>query len=428
MEILALILGMAIGAAAGWLVASARGRVRAAGLEAELGQLRRVVEAREREAEELGARFQDAFKALAADALQSNSASFLDLARSALAEQQATARGELDTRRQAVEGLVAPLSKSLEKVDQRILELEKAREQAYGALREQVKQMETVQRQLRDETGNLVRALRAPAARGRWGEIQLRRVVEMAGMLDHVDFNEQESHTDDEGARRRPDMIVRLPGGKSVVVDAKTPLVSYIDAVEATDDDVRQAKLADHARLVHTHVTQLGAKSYWAQFDQTPEFVVMFLPGEDFFAAALRQDPGLIEEGVEQKVIIATPTTLIALLRAVAYGWQQEQVARSAREVSELGRDLYRRLRTLAGHLDGVGKGLDGAVARYNEAVGSLESRVLVAARRFSELGAGGGDELVAPRTVEKTTRVLQADGVGADAGRDDQDEADASV
>ena len=301
---------------------------------------------------------------------------------------------------------LAPVRESLEKVDHKIQELEKARVGAYATLSEQVRSLVETQSQLRTETGKLVTALRTPSARGRWGEIQLRKVVEMAGMLNYCDFTEQESVDTGEG-RLRPDLIVRLPGGKNVVVDAKTPLDAYLGALEAPDDAGRDALLKDHARRVREHMAELGRKGYWSQFDPAPEFVVMFLPGEMFFSAALQQDPGLIEHGVDEKVIPASPTTLIALLRSVAYGWQQETIAESAQQISALGRDLYERLATLAGHFDTLGKNLDSAVGSYNKAVGSMETRVLVAARKFEELGAAPSGGLPGPREVDQRSRVL---------------------
>ena len=348
----------------------------------------------------------NAFKAMASDALKSNNSSFLVIAEETLKRFQSQAKGDLEARQKAVADMVAPVRDSLNKVDAQIQQMEVARGDAYGELRSQVQSLITTQKELQSQTGNLVRALRTPNVRGRWGEIQLRRVVEIAGMLPYCDFAEQESVTTESG-RLRPDLVVKLPGGKHVVVDAKTPLQAFLDAFETTDEDARRACLANHARQVRDHMRTLSGKSYWEQFDATPEFVVMFLPGETFFSAALEQDPGLIEQGVLQRVIPASPTTLIALLKAVNYGWNQEKLARNAQQISALGKELHDRLRLLAGHITSVGTGLDRAVDSYNKAVGSLESRVLVSARKFAELGASVADDIPELAPIETTARAL---------------------
>jgi DNA recombination protein RmuC len=351
----------------------------------------------------------NAFKALASEALKSNNSSFLVIAQETLKRFQSEARGDLDNRQKAVADLVAPVRDSLNKVDAQLQQLEVERGKAYSALHTEVQSLITTQKELQSQTGNLVRALRTPNVRGRWGEIQLRRVVEIAGMLPYCDFAEQETVTSETG-RLRPDLVVKLPGGKRVVVDAKTPLQAFLEAFETTDEEARRACLANHARQVRDHMNTLSGKKYWEQFESTPEFVVMFLPGETFFSAALEQDSSLIEHGVLNRVIPASPTTLIALLKAVNYGWNQEKLARNAQQISELGKELHDRLRLLAAHIAQVGTGLDRAVESYNKAVGSMESRVLVSARKFAELGASVADDIPELAPIETTARALSFD------------------
>lgn len=351
----------------------------------------------------------EAFDSLSAKALSANNAQFLSLAKATLEKFQEGAQGDLKMRQQAIDQLVAPVRETLGKFDAKLGELEKARVGAYEALRTQVQGLAESQTALKTETGNLVKALRAPQVRGRWGEIQLRRVVELAGMLDHCDFVEQVSVANDEGRQQRPDVIIKLPGGKNIVVDAKAPLSAYLEALEATDETVRLQKLKAHAQQIRDHLRQLGQKRYWEQFQPAPEFVVLFLPGETFFSAALEQDPTLIEGGVAERVILATPTTLIALLKAVAYGWRQEALTINAAHISELGKELHERLGTMGGHFARLGERLDKAVESYNSAMSSLETRVLVTARKFTQLESGGTEEIPSAEPIEKQPRSLQA-------------------
>ena len=378
-------------------------------LKAQLEGERRASQERSDSFKQAAEELSEKFKALSRDALKDNNQSFLELARATLEKFQTSAKGDLELRQKAIDQMVKPLKESLEKVDGKIGEMEKARAGAYSELREQVRALATSQLHLQAETGNLVKALRTPHIRGRWGEIQLRRVVELAGMLQYCDFTEQETVASEDG-RLRPDVIVRLPGNRTIVVDAKVPFDAFYESISTTDDAVRLERLKDHARLVRAHIGALSKKSYWEAVQPTPEFVLLFLPGENFYSAALEQDPKLIEDGVNQGVIIATPTTLIALLKAVSYGWRQEQMAANAQEVSRMGKDLYDRLRTFTSHFGDIGKGLDRALESYNKGVGSLEARVLVTARKFKERGAIGGEEIEAMEPIDKSARALSLD------------------
>ncbi|MBL4889500.1 MAG: DNA recombination protein RmuC [Candidatus Lindowbacteria bacterium] len=375
-------------------------------LQTTLAAERKSIEEKIKILDDAQGKLSNSFKALAQDALAQNQETFANLAKLQMEKIQDGAKGELDARQKAIESLVNPINESLKKVDTHVTEIEKSRKEAYGSITEQVKMLSDTQEKLYAETANLVTALRAPSVRGRWGEIQLRNVVEMAGMLSHCDFVEQESVDTDQG-KLRPDMIVKLPGGKNVVVDSKTPLKAYLESLEAKDEESRMERLKAHAAQVKTHMNQLSAKAYWNQFDSTPEFVVMFLPGETFFSAALQVSPELIEEGVSQKVILATPTTLIALLRAISYGWQQEKLAENAQHVSDLGKELYDRLRIFADHLQKAGRGINQAVDNYNRAVSSLETRVLPSAKKFTELGISTKEEIPELPPVERKARSL---------------------
>jgi DNA recombination protein RmuC len=352
-------------------------------------------------------RLADTFKALSAAALKTSTESFLEVARSTLSQQQQVAHADIEAKAREIDSIVKPLRESLDKVDARIHELETVRAGAYGQLTQQVRQLFESQTQLQSETANLVKALRAPQVRGRWGEIQLQRVVEIAGMLEYCDFYQQETVVTEDG-RLRPDMLVRLPNGRTIVVDSKAPLQAYLDALETQDEVARASHMKQHAMQIRTHVKKLSEKSYWEQFTDAPELVVLFIPGESFYSAALERDPGLIETGVEQRVLIATPTTLIALLKAVSYGWRQERIAKEAQQISMLGRELYHRVRTMAQHFSDLRRSLDRTVGSYNKAVRSLEARVLPAARKFKDLGAVSGEDILSLDALDHQASRLQ--------------------
>jgi DNA recombination protein RmuC len=355
-------------------------------------KLRTLTEAHERLTAE--------FKALSADALRANNDAFLKLAQSTFEKLQESAKGDLSARQQAIDSLVKPLKESLEKVDTKIAEIEKARAGAYGQLSEQLKTLGTAQTQLQAEAAKLTTALRSTTTAGTWGELQLRRVVEMSGMSSYCDFSEQES-----SGALRADLVVRLPGGQRIVIDAKAPNDAYREAASATDETVRAARLLDHAAKVRGHIDALGAKSYWEQFQPSPEFVVLFLPGDQFLSGALQADPTLIDRAIGRKVLLATPATLIALLKAAAYGWRQESVSKNAEEIADLGRQLYDRMATLADHLDKVGRSLESATKSFNQAVGSFEGTLVPGARKFVELGAKGAKDLTEPKAIETAPR-----------------------
>ncbi len=378
------------------IMAAESGRAR---LEAELAGSRESLK-------QLDEKLQSTFTAVSRQALQANNEQFLQLARESLGTFQEAARGDLEKRQQAIADSLKPVRDSLEKVDGKIQELEKARSGAYASLTQQVRALLESQTALRAETGNLVKALRAPAVRGRWGEMQLQRVVEMAGMLEHCDFEQQETVQGDDG-RLRPDLTVKLPGGKVLVVDAKAPLAAYLDALEATDEGLRRAHLASHARQLRNHVSQLAKKAYWDQFEHTPEFVVLFVPNEAVFAAAMEEDPSLMEGAFAERVLLASPTTLIALLRAAAFGWRQERLAQDAQEIASLGRELHKRLGKLGEHFGRLGRSLAGAVGAYNETVGSFERMVVPGARKLREKAAPMDPELEAAPDIELNPRQL---------------------
>ena len=407
-----LVLGLGAGLVGGWILGRAQSAretserhaqllAETAAAQASLAAQRQATADRETLLAQTDDRLRRTFASLSAEALRTNNQSFLELAKTSLAEYQKQASTDLQHRQQRIGDLVKPLHESLARVDAKLQEVERQRTGASAQLSEQL-------RTLAVSTTNLERALRTPNVRGGWGEIQLRRVVEMAGMINHCHFVEKKAATSDDG-RFIPDLIIKLPGGRNIIVDAKVPYIAYREAVEASSDATRTAKLKDHARQLREHIIQLSSKKYWDQFQPAPEFVFMFLPGEGYFSAALQHDPALIEFGVDKRVIPSSPLTLIALLRAVAYGWQQETVARNAQNVSDLGRELYDRVRLLGGHFEELAKGLTRAVDAYNSTVGTLESRVLVTARRFKELGVAANDPIPELPPVDPTPRALQA-------------------
>jgi DNA recombination protein RmuC len=385
------------------LSSESEARVRA---ETEKQELAQRLEDEKQLLAEAREKLTDTFKALASATLEDSNKAFLSLARETFDKVLAEAKGDLGKREEAITGLVKPLAESLRTFDEHVRSLETTRQQAYTSLESNLRGLTESQDKLQKETANLVTALRTPQIRGRWGEMTLKRVVELAGMSEHCDFTEQLSVLTEQG-RIRPDLIVHLPAGREIVVDAKVSLEAYLDALSAESEQGRKEALARHGTQIRSHMSALSAKSYWEQFSKAPEFVVMFIPGESFFAAAADADHQLIEDGMKKRVILATPTTLIALLHAVAYGWKQEQIAENAQAISELGTQLYERMRMLAGYISDIGNGLERASGAYNKAVGSLETRVLPAARRFKDLGVGSGDEISVVEAVDTQPREL---------------------
>jgi DNA recombination protein RmuC len=447
LELIVGVVGLSVGAGLAWVVARAHGRAaaladgqvresRLAAAEAVADELKKQLTQRDLEASDLRAaltaeqtqraqaearwassrqnieeqrrllddaqvRLGDTFKALSVDALRDSNTAFLQLAQRALA-------AELEPRQQAMDGLVRPLTDALKRYQDQVRQYEVQGQQAYGSVEKQLEMLASRSAELQRETNNLVTALRAPHVRGRWGEVTLHRVVELAGMTEHCDYLEQVS-VEGETGRLRPDMVVRLPNGREVIVDAKVPLVAYLDSLSAATDEERQAAMARHGQQVRHHMNALSGKAYWEEFAKAPAFVVMFIPGESFVAAAAHADPALIEDGMAKGVVVATPTTLIALLHAIAFGWRQEQVAENAERLRKLGGELHDRIQKFAEHLEKVGVALGRATGAFNDAVGSLEHRVLPSARRFRELGASAGAEIAPMKSIDVQPKSLTA-------------------
>lgn len=399
--ILALAGGLLAGGLLGWLTAQLRAQRRIAELSTTLRLEREAAERRWVELEK-------GFSALSAEALRQNNQAFLTLAQETLKQFHGQAEHALASREQAVAALVQPIREALQKTEEQIRRMEQERQTAYGALHKHLETMAATQQQLQSETRNLVQALRRPEVRGQWGEITLRRLAELAGMVEHCDFYEQEQRAGEDGTLR-PDMVIRMPAGREVVVDVKTPLDAYLSAVEAGDDEERRTHLARHARNVRERVRELASKRYWSQFERAPDFVVLFIPGEQFLNAALDLDRGLLESALAQRVILATPTSFVALLRAVAFGWRQEVLAENAEQIRSVGEALYQRLATFADHLGRLGRSLDGAVQHFNKAVGSFDASVMPGARRFTEMGLRARKPLAAPEPVDKAAREVSS-------------------
>jgi DNA recombination protein RmuC len=407
----ALLLGAAIGAVVATVYFSRRlGRMRdeSTRLSTELEFERKSSSGQQALHEQLNRQFKDIFNAMAADALKDNNTQFLRLAKENLEKLHIKAEGELEKREQAIENLVKPISDALEKTEKQVRKMEADRQQAHGALSKHLETIAESHRILQGETRNLVQALRRPEVRGQWGELTLKRLAELAGMVEHCDFYEQESVQTDDG-KQRPDMIVRMPDKREIIVDAKTPLDAYLSAVEAGDDAERARMLERHARNVRARVKELASKSYWKQFKYSPDFVVLFIPGDQFLSAALDLDHALIEDALSQQVILATPTSFVALLRAVAYGWRQETLAENAEAIREVGQEMFARLTTFAEHLSRLGRSLDNSVDAYNKAVGSYDTRILPGARKFTEMGVAAKKDAPKLEQIERATRQIEA-------------------
>jgi len=410
------LIGVTLALVLGWLVGFNRAQREVSRLREDNTRLgtqmesqRAASEEKLRAVEDMRAQFEATFKSLAGDALKSNTSEFLKLAESNFQTLHTKASGALEQREKAVESMVKPIREALEKTDQQIRKMEKERQEAFGSLTQHLKFMAQAQEQLQGETRNLVKALRRPEVRGQWGELTLKRLAELAGMVEHCDFEQQHS-IDTEQGKQRPDMVVRMPGGREVIVDAKAPMDAYLAAMEAQTDSERGQEIQRHARNVRDRVRELSSKGYWQNRPNSPDFVVLFVPGDQFLSAALEIDPKLLEDALTHKVVLATPSSLVALLRAIAYGWRQEALAENAEHIRTVGEELYERLSTFAGHLDRLGTSLNRSVESYNKAVGSFDSRVLPGARKFTEMGIRSKKEFPEPEPVERLPRAVQID------------------
>lgn len=403
--IIGLVVGILLGAVVVYfLISAAHGKTKQqlAGVEAKYEAELKAADDKLKLLEEARDSLKDSFKALSADALSKNNESFIKLAEENLKKHQQSAKDDLEKRQQAITKTVEPVSQTLKAFSDRVNKIEERRIESEGGIKKELQKLSEMHLRLDQSTSSLVQALRAPQVRGQWGEMHLRRTVEMAGMINYCDFEEQSSVETEEGQRQRPDMLIRLPNERRVVVDSKVPIAAYLDALETDSTEVQSERMQAHARHLRTHIKDLSTKAYWSQFENAPEFVVLFVPNEAIFSAALEEDPSLIELGVENKVILATPTTLIALLKAVAYGWQQEAITREAKEIASLGKEIYDRLSVVIGHFVKLGKSIDQSVGNYNKAMNSVDSRLMVTARKFESLESASSEQLPDINQIEK--------------------------
>ncbi len=419
------IVGSLLAGGLGWLLANARAQRTIVRLREDNARLQaRIDSERQASQEKLDAfeaarrQLEDSFKALAGDIMKSSSSEFLKLAETRFKALHEQSSNEFEKREKAVENLVRPIRETLEKTDQQIRKMEEERQKSFGALNQHLEFMKSAHDQLQAETRNLVKALKRPEVRGQWGELTLKRLAELAGMVEHCDFEQQHS-IDTEQGKQRPDMVVRMPGGRQIVVDAKAPMDAYLCAVEAENDAQRAQELQRHARNVRARVRELASKAYWQNLSSTLDFVVLFIPGDQFLSAALELDPDLLEDALADRVVLATPSSLVALLRAIAYGWRQETLAENAEKIRKVGEELYERLTTFAGHLEKLGSTLGRSVEHYNKAVGSFDSRILPSARRFSDMGLRARKEMVEPQPVDRMPREVRDNDNGDEGGKE---------